>query len=44
MAPEILQGAITFHQESFLRADMYSIGLLMWEVFSRTQLVEEQGK
>ena len=44
MAPEILQGAVTFQQESFLRADMYSMGLLMWELFSRTKLDDDLGK
>ena len=43
MAPEVLQGAVTFYQESLLRADMYSLGLVMWELFSRTQLDSEQG-
>jgi len=37
MAPEILQGAVTFHRESFLRADMYSFGLVVWEMLWRTQ-------
>eukprot|EP00111_Clytia_hemisphaerica_P008938 TCONS_00026127-protein len=40
MAPEILQGAVTFYQESFLRADMYSMGLLFWDLLSRTKIDE----
>ena len=43
MSPEILQGSITFHQESFLKADMYSIGLVVWEMFSRTKINTETG-
>lgn len=43
MSPEILQGSITFQQESFLKADMYSIGLVMWEMFSRTKINIETG-
>ena len=43
MAPEILQGAVTFYQESFLRADMYSMGLLFWDLLSRTKIDETTG-
>lgn len=43
MSPEILQGSITFHQESLIKADMYSIGLVMWEMFSRTRINIETG-
>jgi hypothetical protein len=35
MAPEVLEGAITFNRESFLRIDVYALGLVMWELISR---------
>ena len=35
MAPEVLEGAITFNRDSFLRIDMYACGLLLWELCSR---------
>ena len=35
MAPEVLEGAICFHQESFLRIDVYAFGLVLWEIASR---------
>ncbi|XP_077483416.1 activin A receptor type 2 punt isoform X1 [Amblyomma americanum] len=35
MAPEVLEGAISFNQDQFLRIDMYACGLVMWELISR---------
>ncbi|XKL66504.1 hypothetical protein PGB90_009924 [Kerria lacca] len=35
MAPEILEGAINFSRDSFLRIDMYACGLVLWELVSR---------
>lgn len=35
MAPEILEGAINFNRDSFLRIDMYACGLVLWELVSR---------
>ena len=35
MAPEVLEGAIMFNRESFLRIDIYALGLVMWEMISR---------
>lgn len=35
MAPEILEGAINFSRDSFLRIDMYACGLVLWELLSR---------
>ena len=32
MAPEVLEGAITFNRDSFLRIDMYACGLVLWEL------------
>lgn len=35
MAPEVLEGAINFQRDAFLRIDMYSLGLVLWELVSR---------
>ena len=35
MAPEVLEGAINFSRDSFLRIDMYACGLVLWELASR---------
>ncbi|XP_062375261.1 activin receptor type-2B-like [Sardina pilchardus] len=35
MAPEVLEGAINFQRDAFLRIDMYALGLVIWEVISR---------
>lgn len=35
MAPEVLEGAINFTRDSFLRIDMYACGLVLWELVSR---------
>lgn len=35
MAPEILEGAINFNRDSFLRIDVYACGLVLWELVSR---------
>ncbi|CAL4137205.1 unnamed protein product, partial [Meganyctiphanes norvegica] len=35
MAPEVLEGAINFQCDAFLRIDMYACGLVLWEVLSR---------
>lgn len=35
MAPEVLDGAISFQQDAFLRIDMYAVGLVLWELVSR---------
>jgi len=35
MAPEVLEGAITFSNSAFLRIDMYAFGLVLWELASR---------
>lgn len=35
MAPEVLEGAINFTRDSFLRIDMYACGLVLWELASR---------
>uniref|UniRef100_A0A8C9WMT7 Serine/threonine-protein kinase receptor n=1 Tax=Scleropages formosus TaxID=113540 RepID=A0A8C9WMT7_SCLFO len=35
MAPEVLEGAISFQRDAFLRIDMYAVGLVLWELASR---------
>lgn len=35
MAPEVLEGAINFSRDAFLRIDMYACGLVLWELASR---------
>ena len=35
MAPEVLEGAINFSRDAFLRIDMYACGLVLWELVSR---------
>lgn len=35
MAPEVLEGAISFTRESFLYIDMYAFALVLWELVSR---------
>lgn len=37
MAPEVLEGAINFTRDSYLRIDMYACGLVLWELLSRCQ-------
>lgn len=42
MAPEILEGAINFTRDAFLRIDVYACGLVLWELVSRC--VSHNGK
>ncbi|KAL5010258.1 hypothetical protein ScPMuIL_012563 [Solemya velum] len=35
MAPEVLEGAISFNRDAFQRIDMYACGLVLWEMVSR---------
>lgn len=35
MAPEVLEGAINFHKDAFLRIDVYALALVLWELASR---------
>lgn len=35
MAPEVLEGAISFNRDAFLRIDMYACGMVLWELMSR---------
>ena len=40
MAPEVLEGAINFSREAFLRIDMYAFGLCLWELITRCTAIE----
>jgi len=40
MAPEVLEGAINFSRDAFLRIDMYACGLVLWEVATRCKVVD----
>ena len=40
MAPEVLEGAINFSRDAFLRIDMYACGLVLWEIATRCNLLE----
>lgn len=42
MAPEVLEGAISFTSDAFLRIDMYACGLVLWELVSRCTAQEIQ--
>lgn len=40
MAPEVLEGAICFNRDAFLRIDMYACGLVLWELLTRCNAAE----
>lgn len=42
MAPEVLEGAISFSRDALLRIDMYACGLVLWELVSRC--TEQDGE
>jgi activin receptor type-2B len=44
MAPEVLEGAISFQREAYLRIDVYAFALVLWELASRTNLTNGQMK
>ncbi|CAG5132228.1 unnamed protein product [Candidula unifasciata] len=44
MAPEVLEGAICFSLDSFLRIDMYACGLVLWEMMTRCTAVNEYAE
>ena len=35
MSPELIEGAIAFTKETFLRIDVYASALVLWEIISR---------
>ena len=41
MAPEVLEGAINFTRDAFLRIDVYACGLVIWELVSRCTAHDE---
>jgi len=43
MAPEVLEGAINFQRDAFLRIDMYAMGLVLWELASRCTAADENN-
>lgn len=40
MAPEVLEGAINFQRDAFLRIDMYAMGLVLWELVARCKAAD----
>ena len=38
MSPELLESAISFEIETFLRCDVYACALVLWELLTRTKL------
>uniref|UniRef100_A0AAQ6IDL6 Serine/threonine-protein kinase receptor n=1 Tax=Anabas testudineus TaxID=64144 RepID=A0AAQ6IDL6_ANATE len=40
LAPEVLEGAINFQRDAFLRIDMYAMGLVLWELMSRCKAAD----
>ncbi|XP_037550036.1 activin receptor type-2B-like [Nematolebias whitei] len=40
MAPEVLEGAINFQRDAFLRIDIYALGLVLWEVVTRCKAAD----
>ncbi|CAJ1078516.1 activin receptor type-2A isoform X2 [Xyrichtys novacula] len=40
MAPEVLEGAINFQRDAFLRIDVYALGLVLWELASRCKAAD----
>jgi hypothetical protein len=35
MAPELLDGALSFNRDAFQRIDMYACALVLWEMVNR---------
>ena len=44
MAPEVLEGAINFSRDAFLRIDMYACGLVLWEIASRCKISSNEAE
>ncbi|KAM4558254.1 activin receptor type-2A-like [Odontesthes bonariensis] len=40
MAPEVLEGAVNFQRDVFLRIDMYAVGLVLWELAARCKAAD----
>ena len=43
MAPEVLEGAISFDKEAYFRIDVYAFSLILWELTSRTKTLNGEG-
>uniref|UniRef100_T1KC41 Serine/threonine-protein kinase receptor n=1 Tax=Tetranychus urticae TaxID=32264 RepID=T1KC41_TETUR len=43
MAPEVLEGAINYSQDSLYRIDIYALALVLWELVSRCRLSNDIG-
>ncbi|CAF0810444.1 unnamed protein product [Brachionus calyciflorus] len=43
MSPELIEGAIAFSKETFLRIDVYACALVLWEIISRGDFYEEKS-
>ena len=41
MSPELLEGAVNFSRDTFLRIDMYACALVLWEIASRCKMTED---
>nr|XP_018896083.1 PREDICTED: activin receptor type-2A-like [Bemisia tabaci]XP_018896084.1 PREDICTED: activin receptor type-2A-like [Bemisia tabaci]XP_018896085.1 PREDICTED: activin receptor type-2A-like [Bemisia tabaci] len=41
-APEVLEGAINFSHDAFLRIDVYAMGLVLWELVSRCVIHQKE--
>lgn len=44
MSPEVLEGAINFQSESFLRIDIYAFALILWEMTVRCSPDQEKSQ
>ena len=44
MAPEVLEGAISFDREAYFRIDIYAFALILWELTTRTKTTNGQSK
>ncbi len=38
MAPEVLEGCITFNRAAYKQIDCYSVGVIFYEIMTRTEL------
>ena len=44
MAPEVLEGAISFEPEAYFRIDIYAFALILWELTTRTKTVNSEKR
>ncbi|KAF6020888.1 ACVR2B [Bugula neritina] len=43
MAPEVLDGAISFTKDAFIRIDVYAAALVLWELLTRCEVSENRS-